>query len=124
MRMDHAKQLALATSAGRSDLGPMIGGAALGAEKDDRPRRDNGRATDGGRSLLEEELLMLRKRCRARELALASIAAAVGTLRRANRALSDENVLLRQQVAELRERASADRWPRGQGCARPATTRG
>jgi hypothetical protein len=109
--MNHANHLALATSACDSALAAVIDRTTLGAEEDDRRRHDEGRATNGGLSLLDEELRMLRKRCRARELALASMAGALNTLRRANRALRDENALLRQQVAELRELPSADRQP-------------
>jgi hypothetical protein len=104
--MDHPNHLALTTTAGDSRLTAVIDRTPLGAERDDRRRRSEGRATDG-LALLEEELLKLRKHCRARELALARMAGAVNTLRRANRALNDDNVLLRQQVAELQgERAS------------------
>ena len=68
-------------------------------------------ATDAGVALLEDELLELRKRCSRKpaELALARMAGAVSTLRRANRALNDENVLLRQQVAELGNEHPAER---------------
>ena len=107
MRMNHSNHLAPATSAGDSGLLAMTDRTPPGAEQDDRSRPSEDHTTDGGRALLEEELLELRKRCRARELALASVASAVTTLRRANRALNDENVLLRKQVAELlQERAS------------------
>jgi hypothetical protein len=105
--MNHPNHLALTTTTGDSRLTAVIDRTPLGAERDDRRRPSEGRAADGGLALLEEELLELRKRCRARELALASVAGAVNTLRRANRALNDDNVLLRQQVAELQgERAS------------------
>ena len=107
MHMNHPNPLTLATSAADSGLAAVIDRTTLEAEQDDRYRPSDGRATDGGLdALLQEELLRLRKRCRGRELALASVAGAVSTLRRANRALNDENVLLRQQVAELGERAS------------------
>ena len=106
MRMNHANQLALATSAGDSGLVAVIDRTPLRAEKDDRCLPSEDHATDGGLAVLEDELLELRKRCRARELALARMAGAVSTLRGANRALNDENVLLRQQVAELGKRAS------------------
>jgi len=46
------------------------------------------------------------KHDRARELALAHMAGAVNALRGANRALSEENALLRRQIAELKQRAS------------------
>ncbi len=107
--MAHSKHLALAAPTCDSVLGPVSDRAAPQADKDDRCRRGEPSATESGSAGLEKELLMLRKRCRARELALASMAGAVGTLRHANRALSDENTLLRQQVSELRERSSADR---------------
>ncbi len=107
MRMNHANHLAPATSAGDSRLVAMTDRTPPGAEQDDRSRPSEDHATDGGLALLEEELLELQKRCRARELALARMASAVSTLRRAYRALNDENVLLRQQVVELlEERAS------------------
>ena len=107
MRMNHADLLAPATSAGDSGLVAVIDRTPLSAEQHDQCRRGGGCATDGGLALLEDELLKLRNRCRARELALARAAGAVSTLRRANRALNDENALLRQQVAELlAERAS------------------
>jgi hypothetical protein len=106
MRMNHSDHLALATSAGDASLAAVIDRATMGAEKDDRCWPSEGRTTESSSALLEQELHKLRKRCRARELALASVAGAVSTLRRANRALNDENVLLRQQVAELGERAA------------------
>ncbi len=65
---------------------------------------------------LEDEVRRLEKRCRAHENALAKMAGAVQTLRDANRALNDENVLLRQQVAELTHRPSRPtrrRWELG-----------
>jgi hypothetical protein len=99
--MNHPNHLALTTTAGDSRLTAVIDHTPFGAERDDRRRPSEGRASDGGLALLEEELLKLRKRCRARELALARMVGAVNTLRRANRALNDDNVLLRQQVAEL-----------------------
>ena len=105
-RMNHSNHQASATSAGDSGLVAVIDRTPLGAEQDDRCRPSEDHATDGGLALLEDELLKLRKRYRARELALARMASAVSTLRRANRALNDENVLLRQHVAELGERAS------------------
>ena len=104
--MNHTNQLASASSARDSGLVAVIDRTRPGAEQDDRSRPSEDHATDGGLALLEDELLKLRKRCRARELALARMASAVSTLRRANRALNDENVLLRQHVAELGERAS------------------
>ena len=108
--MAHSNHLALAAPACDSVLAPVSDHAAPQADNRDDPcRRGEASATQGGPAGLEKELLMLRKRCRARELALASMAGAVSTLRRANRALSDENTLLRQQVSELRERSSADR---------------
>jgi predicted RNase H-like nuclease (RuvC/YqgF family) len=63
-------------------------------------------ADHGHVAQLEDEVLRLGKRCRAHENALAKLAGAVQTLRNANRALNDENVLLRQQIADLTHRAS------------------
>jgi hypothetical protein len=83
----------------------MIDSTTLAAKEIDRSPSD-GRVTDGGLALLEKELVALRKRCRARELALGSMAGAVNTLRRANRALNEENALLRQQISEQAQRAS------------------
>jgi hypothetical protein len=48
MRMNHSNHLALATSAGDSGLVAVIDRTTLGAEKDDRCRPSEGRATDGG----------------------------------------------------------------------------
>ncbi len=65
---------------------------------------------------LEDEVLRLGKRCRAHENALAKMAGALQTLRDANRALNDENALLRQQIAELTHRPSRSarrRWELG-----------
>ncbi len=60
---------------------------------------------------LEAEVLRLAKRCRAHENALAKMAGALQALRQANRALNEENVLLRQQIGDLTDRASG-------GCVR------
>jgi len=103
--MNHAHQLAPA-STGESDLTAVIDRMTLAAEENERCSRGDRCATGGGTAVLEEELVMLRKRCRARELALASMAGAVSTLRRANQALNEENALLRQQISEQREQAS------------------
>ena len=100
--MSGADQFVLA-SAGESNLAPMPDGATLVTGEHDRRRRSDGRPTDDGMARLEKELVMLRKRCRARELALVSMAGAVSTLRRANRALNEENALLRQQISEQGE---------------------
>ena len=99
--MDRAKHLALATAAEAAGAAPSVApGSRDGASA--WPIRPH--AIDGRVAIVDEELSKLRRRCRARELALASMAGAVATLRRANRALTDENTLLRQQVAELEDR--------------------
>jgi len=122
--MNRAKHLALAAAAGDVQAAPLTVGVMPGSEDDDPSRHPHQRAVDSRVAVLEEELLKLRKRCRARELALAGMAGAVDTLRRANRALNDENGLLRQQVAELKERVPAERWPEVRVCRRPAASDG
>jgi hypothetical protein len=113
--MKQANDVPLTTSAGDSALAAVIDLTTLEAEAQDRARPGEAPVTDAGRSLVDEELVMLRKRARARELAVASMAGALNMLRRANRALSDENALLRQQLTELKERAAADRRPHVRG---------
>ncbi len=65
------------------------------------------RADAGGAHVvrLQLELKKLEGRCRARELALERLSAALSILRTANRALSEENSLLRLEV-ERRQRAN------------------
>jgi len=113
--MNRANHPALAVSAGDATAVALADRTPLRLGKDDQWRHDRAADIDGRIALLENELLRVRKRCRARELALASMAGAVNTLRRANRALNDENVLLRQQVAELNGRGSNRAMARGPG---------
>lgn len=105
--MNRANHPALALSAGDTEAAASTDGTAPGRGRDDRGQPARRAAIDGRPALVEQELLKLRKRCRGRELALARMAGAITMLRRANRALNDENVLLRRQVAELKERASS-----------------
>lgn len=113
MSMNRPKHLALATAAADAEAAPVHISVTPRSDNDDPPWHSQARATDGCVAPLEEELVKLRKRCRARELALERMARAVATLRVANRALNDENGLLRQQVAELHEQASSRRMARG-----------
>ena len=99
--MNRANHLALAVSAGHAGAAVSSDGTAPERGKDDRRRRHRPSTTDGHLTGMERELLTLRKRCRARELALARLAGAVNVSQGAIRALNDENALLRQQVAEL-----------------------
>lgn len=56
---------------------------------------------------LEAEVLKLGGRCRAREHALERLSGAVFTLRRANRALTEENSIRRLELERLRGQAAA-----------------
>jgi hypothetical protein len=69
---------------------------------------------------LEAEVLRLAKRCHAHENALAKMAGAVQALRQANRALNEENVLLRRQITDLTERASGGSVRRHRELGTPA----
>lgn len=113
--MNRPKHLALATAAPDAEAAPVHVSVTPRSDSDDPSWHSQGRAIDGCVARMEEELVKLRKRCRARELALERMARAVATLRLANRALNDENGLLRQQVAELHEQASSRRTARGTG---------
>ena len=77
----------------------------------DRPdatdARDRPDATDARVAHLEAEVLKLGGRCRAHEHALECLSRAVLTLRRANRALTEENSILRLELERLRGRAVA-----------------
>ena len=64
-------------------------------------------ATDRRVAGLEAEVVKLGARCRAREHALERISGALLTLRRANRALTEENSLLRLELECLRGNAPA-----------------
>ena len=69
--------------------------------------RDRPDATDARVAHLEAEVLKLGGRCRAHEHALECLSRAVLTLRRANRALTEENSILRLELERLRGRAVA-----------------
>ena len=102
--MDRAKHLASAAAADAAQAASSVLRVVPGSGHDGPSSPIEGRSIDSRVALVDEELSKLRKRHRARELALAQMAGALATLRRANRALTDENALLRQQVAELKER--------------------
>lgn len=105
--MNRAKHLGLATVAGDAHGAPSTIRVMPGPENADPAWHIQRQAVDRRVALLEEDLLKLRKRCRAHELALARMAGALTTVRRANRALSDENRLLREQVGPLNQRVSS-----------------
>jgi hypothetical protein len=69
--------------------------------------RDRSGAADTRVARLEAEVEKLGGRCRAREHALERLSGAVLTLRRANRALTEENSLLRLELKHLRGKAAA-----------------
>ena len=74
---------------------------------DDPRARDRAGVTDARVARLEAEVLKLEGRCRAHVHALDGLSGAVLTLRRANRALNEENSLLRSELARLRGQATA-----------------
>ena len=76
--------------------------AGLNGEIRDRPD-----STDAHIDRLERQIRKLGTRCRARERALEHLSDAVRALRRANRALTDENAILRLELEQLRGTAAA-----------------
>ncbi|MGZ6589088.1 MAG: hypothetical protein ACXVHX_33035 [Solirubrobacteraceae bacterium] len=73
----------------------------------DPAARDRPDAADTRVAHLEAEVLKLGGRCRAREHALERLSGAVLTLRRANRALTEENSILRLELEHLQGKAPA-----------------
>lgn len=89
---------------------------------DDRKACDRPDSTDTHAARLEAEVLKLQGRCRAHEHALECLAGAVLALRRANRALTEENSILRlelERVQATRRREPEPDNPVGPA-ARPA----
>jgi hypothetical protein len=74
---------------------------------DDPRARDRPDVTDARVARLEAEVLKLEGRCRAHVHAMEGLSGAVLTLRRAHRALNEENALLRLELAHLRGQATA-----------------
>jgi hypothetical protein len=110
--MNRPRHLALAAAPDASAV-PRKSHVTPGAETDDPSRPIQGRAADGRVARLQDELVDLRRRCRARELALAHMAGAIAKLQRANAALNDENRLLREQLRGRTSERPAERWSDG-----------
>jgi hypothetical protein len=74
---------------------------------DDPRARDRPDVTDARVARLEAEVPRLEGRCRAHVHALEGLSGAVLAVQRANRALNEENSLLRLELARLRGQATA-----------------